>query len=85
MTGVEYLRQREWSMGCGGPENQGQCPDCCALSEAWLTRPGGWGDGWGHKTECSLAAALVSMGQSVDYYRPVPGYELDLWKEMVGE
>lgn len=80
MNAVQYLRRREWSMGCGGDENKGQCPECCGVSEAWLTCGLGWGGGWGHKPHCSLASALISLGEKVDYYRPVPGYALS-WSD----
>ena len=56
---IEYLREKEWSMG------NGQCPECGGLSKEWLEDTI-WSD-VGHETECKLATALESLGEKVHW------------------
>ena len=59
MHTINWIREKfEWSMGVGGDKNEGQCPVCDAVSLAWRSVPGGWGDRFGHKRHCKLAKAL---------------------------
>ena len=63
---IKYLRDLEWSMGCGGDENKGQCPECCGVSYAWRFESGcGHGTVYGHKYDCKLALALMYDGEDV--------------------
>ena len=71
---LEYLRKREWSMG------NGQCPDCCGVSQSWLGHPAYLtAEKLGHKADCQLAAALKSEGADVLYVGDATGpeYEID--------
>lgn len=66
---VKYLKSIEWSMGCGGDRNEGQCPECCGPSKEWVE---GANKNWmkqfgckrvgdekiGHTPECPLGNAL---------------------------
>lgn len=66
MNTIRWIREKyEWSMGCGGQYNQGQCPVCCGVSLAWRANSGGWGDRVGHKRHCKLAKALKADGCDV--------------------
>ncbi len=69
MNATEYLKATEWSMGCGGNRNQGQCPECCGVSRAWAdsANPGfvkQFGrkrvedKDVGHKPDCKLGTAI---------------------------
>jgi len=54
---LEYLLQREWSMG------NGQCPDCCGVPEGWLGHPcHRRPESLGHQSDCPLALALHAEG-----------------------
>lgn len=65
---LDYLRTREWSMGCLGGRNMGQCPECCGVHESWLGHPLHLDSSeLGHKKGCSLAAAIESCGGVVVY------------------
>jgi hypothetical protein len=66
METIDYLRRREWSMGCGGSENNGQCPECCGVHEGWHGHPcHTTSDTIGHKKSCKLANALKDLGEDV--------------------
>lgn len=66
---VSFLKSIQWSSGCGGERNKGQCSFCWGVSKEWL------GDGhpcvkdYGHKPGCDLAEALESLGIRVDYIK----------------
>jgi len=65
MNTVQWIQEKyEWSMGCGGGRNKGQCPVCNAVSREWLEK-GGWGNVFGHVKSCSLAKALKEDGIEV--------------------
>lgn len=75
-----HLEKVEWGMGCGAPENEGQCPECCGLSREWLLRGGGSHpscprgyDDCGHKPNCLLARSLEQVGAGVQRVRPLRG------------
>ena len=70
---VKYLRNKEWSMGCGGSQNRGQCPDCCGKSLMWIEDFGGWGTYFGHEPGCPLASALESEGETVVWLQEYKG------------
>lgn len=56
---VRYLRSLEWSMGAS------QCPECCGKHPNWYGHPcARTPDLIGHKLDCSLAAALRSLGDT---------------------
>lgn len=58
MGALEYLKEREWSMG------NGQCPDCCGCPADWLGHPLYLtGEKLGHKKDCKIAIALVELGE----------------------
>lgn len=69
-SAVAFLRSIEWSMGCGGDKNQGQCDYCGGCSNDW----GNHLPDWGHKTDCPLALALKNEGEKVDFLQPKIGY-----------
>ena len=59
MHTIKWIQENfEWSMGCGGSRNEGQCPICHAVSPIWLLNRGGWGRKFGHRESCGLAKAL---------------------------
>lgn len=62
----------EWSMGCGGDQNAGQCPVCDGVSLAWREAFGGWGNEVGHERDCELAKALEAEGEKVLWVQPYP-------------
>ena len=62
---IGYLRAHEWSMGCGGRINEGQCPDCCGLSFAWVRDQPVWQGPAGHTHRCPLARILAGLGASI--------------------
>ena len=65
-TTARWIQENfEWSMGCGGEKQKGQCPVCCGASFAWRDNHGGWGNEFGHKKNCSLAIALLIDGADV--------------------
>lgn len=56
---IKYLADKEWSMG------NGQCPECYGVPASWHGHPCYMTtDTIGHKTDCSLAASLESLGQA---------------------
>ena len=56
---VKFLRNKEWSMG------NGQCPECCGVPASWHGHPCHMTtEGIGHEANCSLAAALVAVGDT---------------------
>lgn len=60
---LKYLKGKEWSMGCGGRDNTGQCPDCCGSHESSLGHPCHLtADTLGHKKGCELAEMLEEFG-----------------------
>lgn len=61
----------EWSMGCGGDNNEGQCPVCHAVSPAWIFGKGGWGNRFGHRMDCPLAQAIEADGGEVVWEQEV--------------
>lgn len=63
-----YLRDREWSMGCNGSRNMGQCPECYGVHESHLGHPLHLDSSrLGHRKGCPLAAAIESCGGEVLY------------------
>ena len=59
---VEYLRNREWSMG------NGQCPECCGHPLEWIGHPccsGAYLEKLGHTDECPWAKMLEEVGEKV--------------------
>lgn len=65
---LDYLRAREWSMGCLGGHSMGQCPECYGVHESWLGHPLHLDSSeLGHRKECTLAAAIESLGGKVVY------------------
>lgn len=59
----KYIRENyEWSMGCGGQVNEGQCPICCGCSEKHALKSAGY---IGHNRNCNLAKALDMDGEIV--------------------
>ena len=56
---VKCLRGLEWSSG------NGQCPECCGVSEAWHGHPLYLNASTiGHEKDCPLAAALQDVGET---------------------
>ena len=56
MKALEFLQDKEWSMG------NGQCPECCGVPESWhghLLYP--TSENIGHKADCILAAAIKDV------------------------
>jgi hypothetical protein len=57
MSALDYLQQKEWSMG------NGQCPECCGVHAGWLGHLLYLTDeNIGHKETCALAAAIKDVG-----------------------
>ncbi len=70
---AKWIKEKyEWSMGCDGHKNQGQCPICDGVSLAWM-QSGGWGDRYGHARHCKLAKALAADGCEVVWDRKYKG------------
>lgn len=63
MKAIDYLRSKEWSMGCNGRINKGQCPECCGLHEGHFPSIHALDSSKvGHKPDCALAAAISDLG-----------------------
>lgn len=59
---IQYLKNREWSMG------NGQCPECCGCPESWLGHPCHLDSkSLGHKKDCILAKMMEEHGLSPLY------------------
>ncbi len=55
---VDYLLEREWSMG------NGQCPECCGVPPSWHGHPLHLtANTIGHEYGCKIAAALMECGE----------------------
>lgn len=57
MKALEYLRNKEWSMG------NGQCPECCGCNPDanW------WTQRVGHDFDCDLALAIQELGGTAKF------------------
>lgn len=63
---INWLISKEWSMGCGGSSNTGQCPECNGVHEGWHGHPNHMtSDSIGHKRNCGLAISLRDLGEDV--------------------
>ena len=84
ITPLAYLQGKEWSMGCGGKENRGQCPECYGSGvnahghPCYLTA-----DTIGHEVGCELAVSIRNLGGNVIFKGE---YESDVvWESFVTE
>ncbi len=60
---LQELKDIEWSMGCNGKVNKGQCPVCCGVNESWLGHPLHLdAKELGHKKDCKFAKRIESNG-----------------------
>ena len=60
---LQYLLDREWSMGCHGRENAGQCDDCHGVHPSRMGHPLHPEESdCGHAVWCSLAKAIEEAG-----------------------
>lgn len=63
---LRHLLSKEYTMGCMGSSNRGQCPECDGVHEGWLGHPLYLdSSNLGHEADCPLARSIRELGGDV--------------------